>query len=131
MNWAMEILIQALQVIVALGLLNVWLLRAGKSTPYRGGEASSMREEFSTYGLPASMMYVVGGLKVIIALAMIAGLWIPALVIPAAAVLIVLMAGAFVMHLKVKDPFTKSIPAILMMDIAILIIVFSVFFTQP
>lgn len=76
------------------------------------------------------MMYVVGGLKVIIALAMIAGLWIPALVIPAAAVLIVLMAGAFVMHLKVKDPFKKSIPAILMMDIAILIIVFSVFFTQ-
>jgi len=75
------------------------------------------------------MMYVVGGLKVIIALAMIAGLWIPALVIPAAAVLIVLMAGAFVMHLKVKDPFKKSIPAILMMDIAILIIVFSVFFT--
>lgn len=77
------------------------------------------------------MMYVVGGLKVIIALAMIAGLWIPALVIPAAVVLIVLMAGAFVMHLKVKDPFKKSIPAILMMDIAILIIVFSVFFTQP
>jgi hypothetical protein len=73
----------------------------------------------------------VGGLKVIIALAMIAGLWIPALVIPAAVVLIVLMAGAFVMHLKVKDPFKKSIPAILMMDIAILIIVFSVFFTQP
>ncbi|MDC1406607.1 DoxX family protein, partial [Akkermansiaceae bacterium] len=101
------------------------------STAYRGGEASSMREEFSTYGLPASMMYVVGGLKVIIALAMIAGLWIPALVIPAAVVLIVLMAGAFVMHLKVKDPFKKSIPAILMMDIAILIIVFSVFFTQP
>ena len=131
MNWAMEILIQALQVIVALGLLNVWLLRTGKSTAYRGGEASSMREELSTYGLPASMMYVVGGLKVIIALAMIAGLWIPALVIPAAVVLIVLMAGAFVMHLKVKDPFKKSIPAILMMDIAILIIVFSVFFTQP
>ena len=75
------------------------------------------------------MMYVVGGLKVIIALAMIAGLWIPALVIPAAVVLIVLMAGAFVMHLKVKDPFKKSIPAILMLDTAIFIIVLSVFFT--
>ena len=74
-------------------------------------------------------MYVVGGLKVIIALAMIAGLWIPALVIPAAVVLIVLMAGAFVMHLKVKDPFKKSIPAILMLDTAIFIIVLSVFFT--
>ena len=85
MNWAMEILIQALQVIVALGLLNVWLIRSSKSTPYRGGDAQTISEEFAAYGLPAFMMYVVGGLKVIIALAMIAGLWIPALVIPAAA----------------------------------------------
>jgi uncharacterized membrane protein YphA (DoxX/SURF4 family) len=125
----MEIVIQALQVIVALGLLNVWLIRSSKSTPYRGGDAQTISEEFAAYGLPAFMMYVVGGLKVIIALAMIAGLWIPALVIPAAVVLIVLMAGAFVMHLKVKDPFKKSIPAILMLDTAIFIIVLSVFFT--
>jgi hypothetical protein len=33
------------------------------------------------------------------------------------------------MHLKVKDPFKKSIPAILMLDTAIFIIVLSVFFT--
>lgn len=117
----MEILGLALQVIVALGLLNVWLIRAGKATPYRGGEAKSMPEEFAAYGLPAAMMYVVGGLKILIALAMLGGIWLPALIVPAAAVLIVLMLGAFVMHLKVKDPFIKAVPSLLMLAMAIAI----------
>ena len=33
----METLGIVLQVVAALGLLNVWLLRSGKPTPYRGG----------------------------------------------------------------------------------------------
>jgi uncharacterized membrane protein YphA (DoxX/SURF4 family) len=114
----MEILTIALQIIVALGLLNVWLIRAGKETPYRGGEAKSMSEEFAAYGLPVAMMYVVGGLKILIALAMLAGIWLPSLIVPAAAVLIVLMLGAFVMHLKVKDPFIKALPSVLMLAMA-------------
>ena len=97
MSCAMEILRQAMQVIVALGLLNVWLARSGKSTRYRGGDAQSMREEFAAYGLPVAMMYVVGGLKLIIAVALLAGIWLHVLVVPAAAVLILLMIGAFMM----------------------------------
>jgi uncharacterized membrane protein YphA (DoxX/SURF4 family) len=117
----MEILGTALQVIIALGLFNVWLIRAGKETPYRGGEAKSISEEFAAYGLPAAMMYVVGGLKILIALAMLIGIWVPVLVIPAAGVLIVLMLGAFAMHLKVKDPIEKSVPALLMLTMAVAI----------
>ena len=117
----MEILRLALQVIVALGLLNVWLVRASKATPYRGGDAKTIHEEFATYGLPAFMVYVVGGLKVIIALALLAGIWVPSLVAPAAAVLILLMIGAIMMHLKVKDPIKKTVPALLMLVMAIAI----------
>lgn len=124
----MEILVQALQVIVALGLLNVWLVRASKSTPYRGGDAETISEEFATYGLPSFMIYVVGGLKVIIALAMIVGIWINAVIVPAAAVLIVLMIGAFVMHLKVKDPFKKAVPSLLMLGMAIAIAAISLIY---
>ena len=109
----------ALQVIVALGLLNVWLLRAGKATPYRGGNATSIREEFAAYGLPVGVMYLVGSLKVMIAVALLVGLWLPALVTPAASVLILLMIGAFLMHLKVKDPFEKSIPSLVMLGMAV------------
>ncbi len=114
----MEILRQALQVIVAFGLLNVWLARAGKPTRFRGGDAKSMREEFAAYGLPVAMMYVVGGLKVIIALALLVGIWQPALVVPAASLLILLMIGAFVMHVKVKDPFERAVPSLLMLGMA-------------
>ena len=115
----------ALQVIVALGLLNVWLIRAGKATPYRGGEANSMREEFEAYGLPAAMMYLVGALKILIAITLLTGIWFPAVVIPAAAALVALMVGAFTMHLKVKDPIKKAVPSLLVLGMAIAIILLS------
>ena len=117
----MDILQQALQVIAALGLLNVWLIRAGKETPYRGGDAKSIREEFEVYDLPPAMMYVVGGLKILIAVAFLAGIWVSILILPAASVLIVLMIGAFVMHVKVKDPFSRAVPSLLMLAMAVAI----------
>ena len=104
-----------LQVVVALGLLNVWLVRAGSATSYRGGDARSLKEEFAAYGLPDFFFYLVGALKIGSAAALIAGIWYPALVLPAAAVVAVLMVGALVMHVKVKDPAIKSLPAFLML----------------
>jgi hypothetical protein len=113
-----------LQVVVALGLLNVWLVRAGASTAYRGGSAQSLREEFAAYGLPDWTFYVVGFLKVTSAVLLIAGIWIPALIVPPAAIVAVLMIGALAMHAKVRDPLTKSLPAFLMlvMSVAILLL---------
>lgn len=119
----MNILCQFFQVIIAIGLLNVWLFRASQSTPYRGGSAESMREEFAVYGLPAFMMYAVGTLKVLISLSMIAGIWLPFLVLPSATVLILLMLGAFSMHLKVKDPLVKAVPSLLMLGMAIAVVI--------
>lgn len=104
-----------LQIIVALGLLNVWLLRFNKSTQYRGGKAKNLKEEFAVYGLPPWFMYCVGALKVGSALALLAGLWIPTLIAPAATLVVVLMLGALIMHIKVKDPVTKSLPAAAML----------------
>ncbi|HEU4636411.1 MAG TPA: DoxX family protein [Edaphobacter sp.] len=117
----MHTLLLVLQVIVALGLLNVWLLRFGRSTPYRGGNAQSMRDEFAVYGLPAGAMYAVGTLKVLAAICLLAGIWVHALVFPAAAVVAILMVGALAMHLKVHDPMMKSLPAlsVLVLSLAI------------
>jgi len=113
----------ALQIIVGLGLLNVWLLRAGRRTLYRGKGAENMRGEFEAYGLPVWAMWVTGLLKIAVALALLAGVWIPALVQPAALVLILLMLGAFGMHLKVKDPFKAAVPALAMLIMAVAILV--------
>ncbi len=72
----MKTSIPILQLIVSLGLLNVWLLRFNRSTAYRGGEARSMPEEFAAYGLSGWFTYVVGGaVKVGGAMCLIAGVW--------------------------------------------------------
>lgn len=114
--------IPILQILVALGLLNVWLLRFKQSTAYRGGQARSMPEEFAAYGLPGWFLYVVGALKVGGALCLIAGIWLPGLVLPSALVIAVLMVGALAMHLKIRDPFRKCVPALFMLTLCVMII---------
>jgi uncharacterized membrane protein YphA (DoxX/SURF4 family) len=104
-----------LQAIVGLGLLNVWLLRRQSATAYRGGEAKNLKDEFATYGLPAPMFYIVGGLKIVCGVLLLVGMAYSPVVLPAAAVVAVLMMGAVAMHLKVGDPVSKFVPAALML----------------
>lgn len=108
----MDYLLIALKLIVSLGILNVWLLRSGKATAYRGKDAKTLREEFAVYGLPFPIFCLIGILKVGFALALLASFWIPSLARPAAVGMGLLMLGAFVMHLKVKDPISKALPAL-------------------
>ena len=111
------------QIVIALGLLNVWLLRAGKPTGWRGGNATNMREEFEVYGLPRWFMSVIGFLKVSFAILLIAGVWLPALAKPAAIGTAVLMAGAVAMHVKVKDPAKRFLPALVLLVLSIVVVV--------
>ncbi len=111
----MQVQILILQLVLILGLLNVWLLRFSKATPYRGGSAKSMRDEFAAYGLPHWSTNVIGALKVGSALCLIVGFFIPAWIEPAALVIAGLMIGAIAMHLKIQDPLKKLIPALIML----------------
>ena len=108
----MRMFVYVLQIVVALGLLNVWLLRFNKTTAFRGGAARSMPEEFAAYGLPVWSTYVVGALKIGAAICLIAGVWLHFLVFPAALLVCILMVGALAMHLKVRDPLSRLIPAL-------------------
>jgi len=104
-----------LQVVVALGLLNVWLVRSRAATAYRGGSAQSLKEEFAAYGLPEWTFYVVGALKIGSAVLLLAGIWFPALIKPPALIVAALMVGALAMHAKAKDSPKKYLPAFLML----------------
>jgi hypothetical protein len=105
-----------LQLIVGLGLLNVWLVRSKSATAYRGGTATSLREEFAVYGLPSAAFFVVGALKITSAVILIVGVWVSALPVTiAAGVIAALMVGAIIMHVKVGDPVTKALPATAML----------------
>ena len=111
-----------LQIIVGLGLLNVWLVRRRSSTSFRGGNAKTLQEEFATYGLPGFAFYLVGALKIGAALVLIAGLWMALPVQAAAGLVAVLMLGAVAMHVKVGDPLVKALPAVLMLAMSAAIV---------
>lgn len=114
-----------LQLIISVGLINVWLFRFNKLTEYRGGGANNMKEEFQAYGLPIWLMYVVGFLKIAIAIMLIVSIWIKELLEYNLWVLSVLMFGAVLMHLKVKDPIKKSYPALSILFMIALILYLS------
>lgn len=109
------------QLIIAFGILNVWLLRFNKATNYRGGAAKNMKEEFATYGLPMWFMWGVGGLKVLLALSLLAGFWRPELLRPAAIGMAILMLGAVVMHIRNGDAFKKTVPALSVLILSLLV----------
>jgi len=116
-------LTSVLQLVVGLGLLNVWLVRPRSATAYRGGAATSLREEFAVYGLPSAAFYVVGALKVTAAVVLILGVWVELPVRVAAAVIAALMVGALAMHIKVGDPAKKAMPAGTMLVLSAAIVV--------
>lgn len=105
-------LIMILQLVISIGLINVWFFRFNKATEFRGGNAKNMKEEFLAYGLPIWSMYLVGGLKVAIAVMLIISIWVEELLVYNLILLAILMIAAVFMHVKVKDPIKKSYPAL-------------------
>ena len=120
MDWLS--LTNLLQLIVGLGLFNVWLVRRRSATSYRGGAAQTLQEEFAAYGLPGFAFYVVGAMKIGAALVLIAGVWVALPVRAAAGLVAALMVGALAMHVKVGDPLMKSLPAAMMLVLSAAIV---------
>ena len=58
------------------------------------------------YGLSVGFMYLVGTLKVVAAVGLIIGIWMPSAIPYSAGALIILMTGVIVMHIKVHDKVT-------------------------
>lgn len=109
-------------VIVSGTVFNVWLLNMDQTSPYRGADATSLQAEFLAYGLSENIFYLIGGIKLMAALALFFGLRFKRTVVPAAQIIAVLMLGAITMHFKVADPLLKSLPAIGMLGMCLIII---------
>lgn len=117
----MNYLIIAFQVIVGISILNVWLLQHKTATRWRGGNATTILEEFQEYGLSKTLCYIVGFFKVALAISLIIAIWFPILKQPAALGLAALLLGSIAMHLKIKDPLLKSFPAALFLILCLII----------
>ena len=119
----MKLLSKILSVIVGLTVINVWLFRADKSTLYRGGNASSLLEEFQVYGLEDYFL-LIGIIKVSLAIILILSLYFSKLRFFASFGIAIMMLVAIFMHISVGDELLKSAPATTML-ISSLIIAYS------
>ncbi|MFT4851147.1 MAG: hypothetical protein ACI83B_003711 [Sediminicola sp.] len=117
-------LIIAVKVFIFFSIINVWFFKFGKPTSWRAEDANSMKEEFKAYGLSETMMYLVGGLKVLFAILILLSIWFESLAIPSAAGMATLMLGAIIMHLKISDPIKKSFPAFSFLFLSAVIIIY-------
>jgi len=118
-------LLMILQLVIAIGLINVWFFRFNKATDYRGGDAKNMKEEFIAYGLPVWLMYLVGAMKIAIAFMLVLSFWVEQLLLYNLIALASLMIAALMMHVKVKDPIKKSYPALSILFMIALIMYFT------
>lgn len=117
----MDILSLILKIIIGLGIYNVWILRFNKPTKYRGRDSKNMVEEFKTYGLPKWSVYVIGFLKLIFATGILLSIWVDGYLNISIISLSILMFGAILSHLKVRDGFTKTLPSVLVLVLLIVL----------
>ena len=68
-------------------------------------------EEFEAYGLPVWSCYLIGILKVVLAIFLLLSIKFIQFEFYAAIGLTALLTGSIAMHLKIKDPLFKSAPA--------------------
>jgi hypothetical protein len=119
----MSLLLIILRIIASLTIYNVWFIRSHRTTVYRGGNARTLKQEFTAYGLPVWMMYLVGTIKVAAATGLLLSIWYPVLMTYSAFILLLMMFGAISMHLKINDSFKQTMPALIMFIINLLILV--------
>lgn len=119
----MDTLILIFKVIIALGILNVWLLRFNKQTEWRGDGAKNMNDEFAKYGLPTFLVPIIGFLKLGFATLLVISIFQDGynLAYIGAVGMGVLMIGAIGMHIKINDPLKRSLPAFLMLVMSAII----------
>jgi len=116
-----EYIIIAMKLIVGLSILNVWLIQPNKPSKWRGGDATTITEEFSVYGLSKTFYYIVFAVKVGLAILLLVSIKYDVFSLYSSIGLAALLGGSIAMHLKVKDALFKSFPAFLFMIMNLII----------
>ena len=116
-----EYIIIFLKIIVGVSIINVWLIQPNKPSKWRGGDATTITEEFSVYGLSKTFYYIVFAVKVGLAILLLVSIKYDVFSLYSSIGLAALLGGSIAMHLKVKDALFKSFPAFLFMGLNLII----------
>ena len=111
----MKVLYKCLILLVSFSVICAWF-KINLASPFRGGGAATMLEEFEAYGLNFNIMVMVGISKVTTAVLLLVGLYFKEkLVVPAATVMGFFMLAAIYFHISINDPIIPTVPSTLML----------------
>ncbi len=98
------------QLIVAVSIFIVWVFRF-----------DNIVIEFKQYGLSDLTRMIVGAAKIALATLLVAGIWYSSLVLIPALMMAFLMICAQYFHFKVKNPWQKHIPSLVLLLLCLFI----------
>ncbi len=119
-------IIIALKIIVGISIINVWLIQPNKPSKWRGGDATTIIEEFNVYGLSKTFYKIIFVVKVGLAVLLLVSIKYDFLTLYSSLGLATLLLGSIAMHFKVKDALFKSFPAFLFMAMNLVIAYLSI-----
>lgn len=106
----MENLQMFAQIIIALSIVVVWVFRF-----------DNIVKEFNQYGLSELTRSFVGAAKISLATLLVAGIWFEELVFYPAVLMAFLMVCAQWAHFKVKNPFSKHVPSLVLLILSLFV----------
>lgn len=92
------------QLAIALSVGYVWIFRF-----------DNIVKEFKQYGLSDLTRTIVGTSKIVLATLLVTGIWFPTLVFIPSLIMAFLMVCAQYFHFKVKNPWSKHLPSLLLL----------------
>jgi hypothetical protein len=106
----MENLVIIAQMVLALSVAYVWIFRYDKVV-----------KEFKQFGLNDITRNFVGASKIALATLLVAGIWHSSLVQIPAVLMGLFMISAQYFHFKIKNPFIKHLPSLLLLILCAII----------
>jgi hypothetical protein len=111
----MENLISLAQLVLALSVVYVWIFRY-----------HNVVKEFIQFGLNDTTRNFVGVSKIALSTLIVAGIWYPALVQIPAVLMGLFMIAAQYFHFKIKNPFIKHLPSLILLILCAFIAIESI-----
>lgn len=106
----MENLLSLTQMVLALSVAYVWIFRF-----------DNVVKEFKQFGLNDITRNLVGASKIALATLLVAGIWHSSLVQIPAVLMGLFMISAQYFHFKIKNPFIKHLPSLLLLILCAII----------
>lgn len=108
----MEKILPLVQITIAASVFFVWVFRYGNVT-----------KEFKQFGLSDITRNMVGASKMALSTLLIVSIWYPELTTASAFLMGLFMVAAQFFHFKVKNPFIKHLPSLILLFLCVVIVV--------